>query len=88
MGKQDGMWFTAITFELRVGGLSAATTMAREIGQAVNLSAVVGKRVDAVARRKQGALYGFEFVGATPKIVEQIEKRGKGPPLFKSMIDV
>jgi hypothetical protein len=27
IGKQDGTWFTAMTFEISAGGLSAATKM-------------------------------------------------------------
>jgi hypothetical protein len=88
IGKHDGTWFTAMTFEISVGGLSVATTVALEVGEAVNLSPVVGKRVEAIVRRKQGAMYGFEFVELTPKIVEQIQKLCETLPLFQSMIDV
>jgi hypothetical protein len=88
IGKRDGTWFTAMTFEISVGGLSVATTVALEVGETVNLSPVVGKRVEAIVRRKQGAMYGFEFVELTPKIVEQIQKLCETLPLFQSMIDV
>lgn len=44
-----------MTLEISVGGLSAATTIALEVGAAVNLSPVVGKRVAGIVSRKQGA---------------------------------
>jgi hypothetical protein len=54
----------------------------------VNLSRVVGKRVDAIVRRQPGSMYGIEFVGLTPKIVEQIQKLCEGLPVLESVIDV
>jgi c-di-GMP-binding flagellar brake protein YcgR len=88
VGKQDGTWFTAMTYEISAGGLSAATTTPLEVGEMVNLSPVVGKRVEAIVRRKHGAMYGFEFLEITPRIREQLVKLCEGLHLFQSLIDV
>jgi hypothetical protein len=77
-----------MTYEISAGGLSAATTTALAVGESVHLSPVVGKRVEAINRRKQGAMYGFEFVGVSPKVIEALQKLGEGLPPFQSMIDV
>ncbi len=61
VGKRDGMWFTAMTYEISVGGLSAATTTELKIGDKVSLSPVANKRVEAIVRRKQGAMYGLNL---------------------------
>jgi len=55
------MWFTAMTYEISAGASSAATTAERQLGEKVNLSPVADKRVEAIVRRKKGAIYGFEF---------------------------
>jgi PilZ domain len=88
IGEQDGTWSTAMTYEISVGGLSAATTTPLAVGETVHLSPVVGKPVEAIVRRKQGAMYGFEFIGLPPKVFEQLQKLCEGLPLFQSMIDV
>ncbi len=82
------MWYTAMTYEISGGGLSAATTAELTVGDKVKLSPVVDKRVNTIVRRKKGAMYGFEFVGLTPKIEARILKLCKGLPLFQSLIDV
>jgi hypothetical protein len=88
IGKEDGTWFTAMTYEISVGGLSAATTTPLRVGETVHWSPVVGKPVEAIVCRKQGAMYGFEFIDLSPKVAEQLEKLCEGLPLFRSMIDV
>jgi hypothetical protein len=67
-----------MTYEISVGGLSAATTTELKIGEKVSLSPVADKRVEAVVRRKQGAMYGFEFIGITPQIASQLVKLCEG----------
>jgi hypothetical protein len=85
VGKQDGMWYTAMTFEISVGGLSAATAAELVAGELVNLSPVGGKRIRAIVRRKQGAMYGFEFLDLGEETEEQIRKLCEGWPLFKNL---
>jgi hypothetical protein len=86
--KEDGMWFTAMTYEISVGGLSAATTADLQVGEKVNLSPVVDKRVEAIVRRKKGSMYGFEFLGIAAPIEAKLRKLCEGLPLFQSLIDV
>ena len=88
IGRRDGMWYTAMTYEISAGGLSAATTADVTVGEKVKLSPVVEKRLEAIVRRKQGAMYGFEFVELAPQIEDQIRKLCEGLPLFQSLVDV
>jgi len=88
IGRQDGMWFTAMTYEISLGGLSAATTADLQVGEKVNLSPVADKRVEAIVRRRKGAMYGFEFLGITPKIESKLEVLCASLPLFQSLSDV
>lgn len=88
IGKKDGMWFTAMTYEISVGGLSAATTTELKIGEKVSLSTVADKRVEAIVRRKQGAMYGFEFIRISPQIQAQLVKLCERLPPFQSLIDM
>jgi len=82
------MWYTAMTYEISGGGVSAATAAELAVGDKVKLSPVVDKRVNAIVRRKRGAMYGFEFVELTSKVEARILKLCEGLPLFKSLIDV
>jgi hypothetical protein len=54
IGRKDSLWYTAMTFEISAGGLSAATTADLQVGEVVKLSPVFEKRVDAIVRRKRG----------------------------------
>ncbi len=88
IGKQDGTWTTAMSFEISAGGMSVATTEEFAVGDKVKLSPVVAKKVDAIVRRKKGAMYGLEFVGLTPQIQAEIAKLCEGLPPFHSMAGV
>jgi hypothetical protein len=87
VGKTDGMWFTAMTYEIGAGGLSAATPTNLSVGEKVSLSPVVNKRVEAIVRRKNGSMYGFEFLNSTPETEEKIVKLCESLPLFHTLID-
>ena len=65
-----------------------ATTAGLTVGEKVKLSPVVDKRVDAIVKRKKGAMCGFEFQGLPPKVEVGIRKLCEGLPLFQSMTDV
>ena len=80
--------FDAMTFEMSEGGISAATPNILLVGERVELYPVVGHRVQAIVRRKNGAMYGFEFVGLTPEQKEKIRGKCESLPLFTSMLDV
>jgi hypothetical protein len=88
IGKADGTWFTAMTYEISAGGLSAATSTILSIGEKVSLSPVVDKRVEAIVRRKSGSMFGFEFLGLTAQIEAKVLKLCVNLPLFQSLIDV
>lgn len=72
--RSDGYWFTAMTYEISAGGLSAATIADFAVGDRVSLSPVAGHRVQAIIRRKQGALYGFEFMEIPAQIQQRIKE--------------
>jgi hypothetical protein len=80
--------FDAMTFEISEGGLSAATPNILVVGETVQLNPVMGFRVKAIVRRKNGAMYGFEFINLVDKQRETIRKQCEKLPLFSSMIDV
>jgi len=79
------MWYTAMTYEISIGGLSAATTVDLAVGERVKLSPVVEKLVEAVVRRKQGSMCGFEFLELAPRVKDQIRKVCEGLPLFQAL---
>jgi hypothetical protein len=66
---------------------TAATTADLAVGEIVKLSAVMNKYVQAVVRRRRGAMYGFEYSEVPPNIREAILKLCEGLPLFQSLID-
>jgi PilZ domain len=85
IGRRDGMWYTAMTYEISTGGLSAATAADLEVGEIVKLSPIVEKRVESIVRRKQGVMYGFEFLELPVGIDDQIRKLCEGLPLFQTL---
>jgi hypothetical protein len=80
--------FDAMMFEMSEGGMSAATPNILLVGEHVELYPVVGLRVYAVVRRKNGAMYGFEFIGLTEEQGTKIREKCASLPLFTSMLDV
>jgi hypothetical protein len=52
-----------MSFEISLGGISAATPNVLFMGERVELYPVMGFRVRAIVRRKNGAMYGFEICG-------------------------
>lgn len=82
--RQNGLWYTGMTFEISAGGLSAATTADLEVGEAVKLSPVVEQKVEAIVRRKRRAMYGFEFLDLPVRIEDHIRKLCEGLPLFSN----
>lgn len=49
---------------------------------------MAGKRSEAIVRRKQGAMYDFEFIVITPQIAAQLVKLCEGLPLSQNLTDV
>jgi c-di-GMP-binding flagellar brake protein YcgR len=80
--------YEATTFEISEGGMSAATPNILFIGERVEVGPVIGERVKAIVRRKQGAMYGFEFIGLSDGQREEIRKTCEKLPLFQSLLNV
>lgn len=80
--------FDAMTFEISESGISAATPNILIIGERVELYPVLGFRLGAIVRRKNGAMYGFEFQRLTEQQAETIRKKCESLPIFSSMLDV
>ena len=75
---------TATTFEISEGGLSAATANYLNIGTKVELSPVLGTTVNAIVRRKVGAMYGFQFVELSDDARGKIRQVCEKLPLFQT----
>jgi hypothetical protein len=76
-----------MTFEIGAGGLSA-TSGRLAVGDQVLLYPVIRNRVTATIRRKNGPMYGFEFLAQPPEFHQQILELWKTLPLFQTMADV
>lgn len=86
--KGDGTRLRATGFEISEGGMSAATTGELHVGDEVVLSPVMGGPVEAVVRRNQGTMYGFQFRTVPAELRERILKMCEGLPLFRSSADI
>ena len=86
--QQDGSTKEATSFEISVGGMSAATTHMFAVGEHVVLWPVVSERVLAVVRRNRGTMYGFEFVDLKPEIRDRIQALCTKLPPFRTMLDM
>jgi PilZ domain len=80
--------FDAMAFEISESGMSAATPNILLVGEHVELNPVMAFRLQAIVRRKSGAMYGFEFAGLIEQQREHIRKQCEKLPLFSSMLDV
>ena len=68
--------------------MSAATPNILFMGEEDGLVSGDGGRVKAVVRRKNGTMYGFEFVGLSEEQREKIRKACEKLPLFQTLLDV
>jgi len=83
IGRQNGLWFNAMTCEISAGGLSATTTADLAIGENVRLSPVMNRCVEAVVRRRRGAMFGFEFSSISAELQSQVQHLCESLPLFQ-----
>jgi hypothetical protein len=88
ISKENGTTMHGMTFEIGPGGLSAATSGRLTVGDQVILYPVIRNRVTATIRRKNGPMYGFEFLAQPPEFQQQILELCKTLPLFQTMADV
>jgi len=85
--RKNGQSYQAVTSEISVSGLSAATDGVLQIDEEVDLSPVVGEQINAIVRRKAGIIYGFEFTNALDNVVEAVHLLCRGLVPFRSQAD-
>jgi hypothetical protein len=66
IASENGTSMHGMSFEIGAGGMSAATSGRLEVGEQVLLYPVIRSRVKAIVRRKNGSMYGFEFLAPRP----------------------
>ena len=77
----------AVTQEISISGLSASTTSKLQIAEEVRLVTIVGEQIEAVVRRKNENVYGFEFLNMPAKVEEAIHALCKGLFPFRGAED-
>ena len=85
ISTENGASMHGMSFEIGAGGMSAATSGPLEVGEQVILYPVMRTRVKATIRRKNGSMYGFEFLAPTAKFREKILALCQTLPLFQTM---
>lgn len=84
---KDGVAHIGTSFEISQGGMSAVFVEANlPVGAQVELIPVLGYAMKAVIRRRQKNIYGFQFLELVP--VDQLMKKCKDLPEFRSMLDI
>src|SRR6202140_3846210 len=88
ISSENGALMHCMSFEIGAGGMSAATSGQLEVGEQVILYSVIRARVKAIVRRRNGSMYGFEFLAPTAEYQEQILALCQTLPLFQTMADI
>jgi PilZ domain len=88
ISSENGASMHGMSFEIGAGGMSAATSGRLEVGEQVLLYPVIRARVKATVRRKNGSMYGFEFLAPTAEFQEKILALCQTLPLFQTMADI
>jgi hypothetical protein len=88
ISSENGASMHGMSFEIGAGGMSAATSGPLEVGEQVILYPVIRTRVKATVRRKNGSMYGFEFLAPTAELQEKILALCQTLPLFQTMADI
>jgi hypothetical protein len=88
ISSENGASMHGMSFEIGAGGMSAATSGPLEVGEQVILHPVMRTRVKATVRRKNGSMYGFEFLAPTAEFREKILALCQTLPLFQTMADI
>jgi PilZ domain-containing protein len=88
ISSENGSSMPAMGFEIGAGGMSAATSGQLEVGEQVILYPVIRARVKATVRRRNGSMYGFEFLATTAEYQEQILALCQTLPIFQTMADI
>jgi len=88
ISSENGALMHCMSFEIGAGGMSAATSGRLEVGEQVILYSVIRARVKATVQRKNGSMYGFEFIAPRAKFQEKISVLCQTLPLFQTMADI
>jgi hypothetical protein len=88
ISSEHGATMHGMSFEIGAGGLSAATAGSLEVGEQVILYPILRSRVIATVRRKNGSMYGFEFLAPTAAFQEEVSALCHTLPLFQTMADI
>ena len=88
ISSENGTSMHGMSFEIGAGGMSAATAGRLEVGEQVLLYPVIRARVKAIVRRKNGSMYGFEFLVPTAEFQEKIVALCQTLPFFQTMADI
>jgi c-di-GMP-binding flagellar brake protein YcgR len=88
ISSENGASMHGMSFEIGAGGMSAATSGPLEVGEQVILYPVIRTRVKATVPRKNGSMYGFEFLAPTAELQEKILALCQTLPLFQTMADI
>jgi hypothetical protein len=88
ISSENGATMHGMSFEIGAGGMSAATSGQLEVGEQVLLYPVVRARLKATVRRKNGSMYGFEFLAPTAEFQEMVLALCQTLPLFQTMADI
>jgi hypothetical protein len=88
ISTENGASMHGMSFEIGAGGMSAATSGLLEVGEQVILYPIIRARVKATVRRKNGSMYGFEFLAPTAEFQEKLLALCQTLPLFQTMADI
>lgn len=88
ISSEIGATMHGMSFEIGAGDMSAATSGPLEVGEQVILYPVIRARVKATVRRKNGSMYGFEFVAPPAEFQEKNLALCQTLPLFQTMADI
>jgi hypothetical protein len=88
ISSENGTSMHGMSFETGAGGMSAATSGQLVVGEQVILYPVIRARVKATVRRKNGSMYGFEFLAPTAEFQEKISALCQTLPPFQTMADI
>jgi hypothetical protein len=88
ISSENGASMHGMSFEIGAGGMSAAASGQLEVGEQVILYPVIRARAKATVRRKNGSMYGFEFLAPPAEFQGKFLALCQTLPLFQTMADI
>ncbi len=73
-----------MSLEISESGMSALISDAFTVGDTVELEPIAGSKVSALVRRRNGRIYGFEFLNLTKAQIRKIAKECNMLPTYQS----